>query len=404
MSKLKKDRTWIERSLNVLAQGKPATLSKHWSQYVEGVYPSHTSGNGTGCYLEDAWGDRYIDFIGGLGSLSLGYSNARVVEAVQRQAQKGCSHSLPTTLEVEVAELFCGLVPDIEAVRFFKNGKDAADCAIRAARAYTNRSVVLSDGYHGCSDLWTSLTPPALGVKDEFKIHPLSTNPDDIHWLKDDVACVIVEALKLSDGQEYRDWIYNVRKECKSRGIVFIIDEIITGFRVPDWTVSKWWALQPDLILLGKGIANGYPLSVIGGRRDILNASDYFFSTTFGGEAISLAACKATIEEIHKRNLEDLMFYGKRLQNHLNELHAEIKFDGYGTRAMLNVTNETTALFMQEAVKAGLLFGKAFFFNFAHLEANLESMVLNTSAAIIDRIKKGEVKLEGKAPQEAFKR
>lgn len=397
--KQKNNNEWQERAKNCLAQGWPATNSKRSSQFPEG-YPTHTTG-GSGCYLDCTDGRQYLDFIGGLGALSLGYSNSAIEEAVIRQAKKGASHSLPTTLEVEVAEILSNFIPCAEKIRFFKNGRDAADCALRIARTSTKKKVVLSDGYHGTSDLFTSLTPPHLGVVDMFHVKQLPLD-GSIDWT--DVACVIVEAIKLDDSIEYQNWIRELRAQCKEQGAIFILDEIITGFRVPQMCVSNWWSLDPDIILLGKGMANGYPLSAIGGRKEIIDCADWFFSTTFGGEAVSLAACKATIKEIQKRNLEDLMFYGKRLQTKLNELHKEIKFEGYGTRAMLNVSNPFTALFMQEMCKAHFLFGKAHFFNFAHLEANIEEQVVSAAEIAIDKIRSGSIKLVGKMPEEAIKR
>lgn len=390
---------WKSRSEAVWAQAAPATNSKRWQHYIEGIYPSHCEG-GSGCYLFDPWGNRYIDFVSALGAISLGYGNSKVVEAVIRQADKGASFSLPCTLEVETAERIAALVPDAERIRFLKNGDDASRAAIRIARTYTNRSLVLTDGYHGHSDGFTSLTPPALGIKDKFDFLPLEPNRGKLH----DAAAVIVEALKLSDNTEYQNWITNLRNECRVRGVVFIIDEIVTGMRVPKFTVSNWWDLKPDLILLGKGIANGWPLALVAGKKELMNCGDYFISTTFGGEATSLAACMATLEEIEKRNLVDLMFYGKRLQQKLNELHIEIKFEGWGTRASLSTENHITQLFMQEALKAGILFGKAFFFNFALLEANLENQVMGICSTIVDKIKRGEVKLEGLPVRTSFKR
>jgi glutamate-1-semialdehyde aminotransferase len=342
---------------------------------------------------------RYLDFVCGLGAVSLSYSNQKVIEAVTRQAQKGSSFSLPHTLEIETAEHIRGLVPGAERIRFLKNGDDASRAAVRIARAYTNRTRVLSDGYHGHSDLFTSLTEPALGVKDKHEIYPLEEDNIDSA-----VACVIVEALKLSDKPQYMQWLKKIREKCREVGAVFVMDEIVTNCRVSNLTVSKWWDIDPDLILLGKGIANGWPIAVIGGKKDLMNCGEYFISTTFGGCAVDLAACNATLTEIEKRSLVDLVFYGKRLVDRLNALHPEIKWEGWGTRAQLNVENPTTQLFLQEAVRAGIFFGKAFFFNFAMLEANLEEFVLNTCRAIVERIKRGEVRMEGLPPHMSFKR
>lgn len=384
----------------MLAQGQTGTNSKRWSQFVEGVYPTHTSGDGIGPYLFDAWGNKYVDFIAALGALSLGYSNQRVVEAAQRQCAKGASHSLPTTLEVEVAEMLCGLIPSGNRVRFLKNGDDAARAAVRIARAATGRTFILSDGYHGHSDLFTSLTPPALGITDTFHIQGL---PDPVEFLPE-CAAVIVEAVKLEMTDAWAEKLRTLRAECRKKGVVFIVDEIVTGFRVPKWTASNYWDLDPDIVLLGKGMANGFPLSAVLGKREVMDCGEYFVSTTFSGEAVSLAACKATLIELQKRSLEDLMYYALRQQEKLNQLHPDIRFEGWGTRAMLNTTHPTTTLFMQEMCRAGYLFGKAYFYHFGHLEENLESPLLSVAASVVERITRGEVRLDGKAPMETFKR
>lgn len=395
---------WIERSKHVLAQGHVGTNSKRWTQYVQNVMPSHTNGHGSGCYLYDLNEKRYVDFPSALGALSLGYSNAAVIEAVTRQVRKGCSFTLPTTLEVETGEHLTSVVPAAERIRFLKTGSEATLAAIRIARTYTNRTKVLSRGYHGHADFWCSLTPPALGVKDHFELALL---PEDVDQIENptEIACIIIEAAELELSSEWQKKVERLRLFTEKHGIVFILDEIITGFRVPDWTVSKLYRMTPDLICLGKGIANGYPLSVVAGKKELMNAAEYFISSTFSGEAVSLAACKATMEEIEtKKNLKDLYYYGNRLQDRLNTLHPEIRFSGYGTRAMLNVTNATTALFMQEMSKAGYLFGKAHFFHFGHLEANLEEMVMNAADAVLHQIKTGKVKMEGIPPEEVFVR
>lgn len=383
-----------ERQRDVLAQGKPATLSKDSSQFIEGIYPTHVV-SANKCWLVDDKGESYLDFICGLGAMSLGYGNEYQNRAVREQLLKGVSFSLPHVLEVEVAELIRNLVPDMERLRFLKNGDDATRAAVRVARAYTGRSLVLSDGYHGHSDIWTSLTPPAKGVSDVHQIHKLDLDDPDI---PSDTACVIVEALKLEMTDEYKAKLMNIRQKCKEKGVVFIMDEIVTNCRVPQWTISNLWQLKPDLICLGKGISNGFPLAVLGGQRDLMN-SDYFVSTTFGGEALSLASTKAVIHELFVRNFDDLMFYGKRLMKSLNDLHPKIQWKGYGTRGELDTSTLEAQLFMQECVKSGVLFGRAFFFNFSHLSMNVESFVMGITQSIVEKIKQGHVKLEGRPPQ-----
>lgn len=285
-------------------------------------------------------------------------------------------------------------------MRFLKTGNEAAAAAIRIARAYTNKAKVFCRGYHGHHEMFTSLTPPASGVTGTFYVQKLE---DDLAALNSEtnVAAVIVEALELDYSERWKIWLEEVRKICDQKGAVMIMDEIVTGFRVPDFTISKLWNIKPDIILLGKGIANGMPLAVVGGKKPLMDQMDYFVSSTFSGDAASLAACEAVIGEMTTRcQLKDLFFYGDRIRGKLNQLHDNIKFQGYGTRAMLNTTNPTTALFMQEACKANILFGKAWFYNFSHMESNIEQMLMTTCEEIIHRINRGEVKLEGKMPEE----
>jgi glutamate-1-semialdehyde aminotransferase len=395
---------WQDRANRVMAQnGSPGTNSKRTTQYIEGVYPTHIS-TGHGCYLYDPWNNRYIDFICGLGSISLGYGNNKVVEAVRKAVDGGVSHSLPSIQEVITAEKLQLVVPGLERMRFLKTGNEAAAAAIRIARAYTGKVKVFSRGYHGHHEMFTSLTPPASGVAGNFYIQKLG---DDLGELESEsnVAAVIVEAAELDMSEKWKLWLEKVRTACTQKGAVMIMDEIVTGFRVPDFTVSRYWDIKPDIILMGKGIANGLPLSVVGGKKDLMNAMDYFVSSTFSGETMGLAACSAVIDEMTTRcSLKDLFYYGERLKDKLNGLHSDITFQGYGTRAMLNTTNPTTALFMQEACKAGILFGKAWFYNFSHLEANLEKVLLTTCEEIIHRINRNEVKLQGKLPEEPVAR
>lgn len=391
---------WHERGKNVLAQNSPATNSKRWNQYIEGVMPSHSSGTGIGPYLHDPHGNKYCDFVAGLGTLILGYNNQRIIEAAQRQCALGASHSLPTTLEVELAEMLTALIPSTQKVRFGKNGKDAAECAIKAARCATGRKKILSRGYHGCSDIFTSLTPPALGIKDTFEIEAFK----DLNQIDDTVAAVIVEALELDFTEAWQVELTLIRETCKKKGVVFIIDEIITGFRVPQWTISNLWNLNPDIVLIGKAMASGFPLSACLGKREIMDSGEYFHSTTFGGEAVSLASSKATLQELQKRSFEDLMFYGNRLMDKLNKLHVDIHLKGWGTRGMLNTENPTTALFMQEMSKAGYLFGKAYFFTFAHLEENIEPMLMDAAEGVVEEIRKDMLCLAGPLPALSFVR
>lgn len=384
----------IERAKKVWAQSQPGTNSKRASQYPQN-YPNFLT-KAQGPYVWDLDGKKYIDFVGALGAIILGHNHPKVTEAVQAQLSTGyISGTFPHPIEIETAELIQEMFPACEKIRFLKNGDDATRAAVRIARAYTDATHIHSNGYHGSSDLWTSITPPAVGVKDEFFINRAT---------QEQRACIILEPIHLSTNDSQKLSITEAFK-IKKNGLM-IFDEIITGCRVPKFSIHKWWNLKPDIICLGKGIANGFPLSVVGGKAEIMDAKEYFISTTFSGEAISLAACKATLTELKLKSIDDLWFYANRFMNKFNEICAPInvKIEGYGTRGMMKLTESSTALFCQEALKGGLLFGKAFFFHFGHMEANIEEHVFNLVGDIVHRISQGSVKLEGRLPQESFVR
>lgn len=386
------------RASNALAQGFPSPNSKRWTHFPEN-YPAFAE-SGRRCYIKDFAGREYTDFICGLGSISIGYADKDVTGAAILQAWKGNTLSLPSKEEIMCAESIQSVVKCAERVRFLKSGNEATLAAVRIARALTKRSLVLSDGYHGHGDLWTRLSPPGVGVTDSLEIQALDWNTSDLSG----AACIIVEALKLDDSPEYRSRLVDLRQRVKRCGCLFVLDEVVTGFRVPEFTVSNWFELDPDIVVLGKGMANGFELSAVCGKKEAMDVPDYFISSTFSGSTMALAACQATIAKISQKNLKDLMFYGKRLQSKLNALHPDIKFEGYGTRAMLNLEHPTTALFAQEMCNAGVIFGKAFFYNFSHLEEDIESRILNIAEGVISMIKEGQCKYQGDLPNFSFKR
>jgi glutamate-1-semialdehyde aminotransferase len=390
---------WKIRAANVLAQGFPGVNSKRWTHYPEN-FPAFLV-SGSRCYVTDVAGRKYTDFVCALGAISVGYADMEITSAAVQEAWRGNSLSLPSTKEVETGESIQAILPMADRVRFLKSGNEATLAAVRISRAATGRQTVLTDGYHGHGDLWTSLTSPHAGVVDSFKIQPLDWEALDLA----SAACVIVEAIKLDDSPAYQERLRNLRDQCKRFGTVFIMDEVVTGFRVPEFTVSQWWKLYPDIVILGKGMANGFELSAVCGTKEVMDNQDFFISSTFSGSSMALAAAKATIDKIStKLNLNDLMFYAKRFQKRLNALHTEINFDGYGTRCMLNTESPTTALFMQEMCKAGVLFGKAYFFNFAHLEEDVESKIINIAEGVIEMMKQGKCKYEGPLPGQSFQR
>lgn len=392
---------WLNRQEECIAQGA-LTNSKRPESLIKGVYPTHLT-RGLGCHVWDSDGKKYIDYICGLGVNLLGYGHEEIAETVLNRIRRGATLSLSTTTEVRLAELLKGLFPCIESLKFLKTGSDACNAAIRIARAYTGRDYVLSEGYHGWSDEFMGLTPPAFGVVCDSEHMGCLTQKDINPKLMKEmgVAAVIVEPIILNNSEEHIEWLRSLRQACTEAGTVLIFDEVITGFRYKNLSVSKRYSIKPDLICLGKAMANGLPISVVGGKKEIMNCKEYFVSSTFAGETVAMAAAIKTIELLTNHySIDELWSAGERFQKLFNELDSRLQIVGYPTRGVLAGEEHIKALFMQEACKAGILFGPSWFFNFEHF-AHTET-VISTCHDIFQSIQIGTVKLEGKPPQSPF--
>ena len=388
-------RDWDKRSQNAIAQNA-LTNSKRPSTFVEGIYPTHLT-RGEGCHVWDVEGNKYVDFICGLGSNILGYANSDVTEAVITQARLGSTLSLSTNLEVCFAEKVQEIFPFVERMKILKTGSDACSASIRIARAATGRKRIVTEGYHGFHDEFVSILPPALGVGGLF---PLESITPEISAL--DLAAIIVEPVMTDASYERIARLKYLRSFCDRTGALLIFDEVITGFRFQGLSVSNHYQIKPDLICLGKAMGNGMPVSIVGGPKAIMECGEYFVSSTFAGETLSLASGLKTMSLLQtKYNIDQLWSEGRRFLEKFNSIWPEkLKIDGYPTRGVFTGDPMTKALFWQEASKAGILFGPSWFINFAHI-GHLEA-VLSACEAIFQRLKTGAVELQGKMPMSPF--
>jgi glutamate-1-semialdehyde 2,1-aminomutase len=386
-----------QRSELAIAQGA-LTNSKRPECFVKGVYPTHMS-RGEGCYLWDTKGNRYTDFICGLGSNILGYAEGEVTNALADAAKDGCSLSFASTLEVRAAERVKELFPFVGRLKFLKTGTEACLAAIRIARAATGKKFVYSEGYHGWSDEFVGLTPPHMGINPSGYMRKL---PDNFYDMAGDTAAVIVEPVSTDASAERCAWLQGLRDYCTTHGIALIFDEVITGFRFPKFSVANAWGIRPDLICLGKAMGNGMPISVVGGSSKFMDCGEYFVSSTFAGERLSLAAALKTMELLEtKHKIADLWDAGEKFITHFNQLApGKVWIEGYPTRGAFRGDDLIKALFWQEACKAGLLFGPSWFFNFKHIP--IADQVLSVCEDIFRRIRLGGVRLEGEMPQSPF--
>lgn len=383
------------RAQECIAQGA-LTNSKRPETFVKGVYPTHMK-RGHGCWLWDHNQTKYLDFICGLGTNIIGYANAQVNAAIATQAENGACLSLSTHVELEAAETLKGFFPFIDAVKFLKTGSEACSAAVRIARAATGRMRVVSEHYHGWHDQFVSLTPPAVGVPK----HPDIQAPKEaMHW--GDVAALIIEPIVTDYSRERIEYLKAMRDLCTRNGALLIFDEVITGFRFPKHSVASWCGVTPDLIVLGKALANGMPLAAVGGKFPVMNCGEYFVSSSYAGETLSLAAAKKTMELLHNRySIDALWKQGQAFIDQFNAIAPDVvTMEGYPTRGVFKGEPLPKALFFQESCKAGILVGPSYFINYP-LADELKN-VIGAFQAILGRIKRGEVRLEGEPPKSPF--
>jgi glutamate-1-semialdehyde 2,1-aminomutase len=328
-----------------------------------------------GPYLWDLDGNKYIDLVSNLASITLGYRNRKVDSAVRKQMNLGNGFSLPSTLEAVVAEKITSLVPSAEMVRFGKNGTDATSAAIRLARAYTGRDYVAVCGYHGWQDWFIGSTSRNKGVPKKTSALTLTFKYNDIKSLEKmfskhpkGIAAVILEPMTYELPEN--KFLEKTKKLCQKYGAVLIFDETITGFRFSKGGAQEIFQVTPDLSTFGKGIANGYPLSVVCGSREIMREMEnIFFSGTFGGELLSLAAANVVLG-MHQRNEISpiLNKYGEELSQDLQkvidqaDMSGLLEIKGHPTWKFLEwkdgrefTAPELKTFFMQEMFRSGIL-------------------------------------------------
>lgn len=389
---------WNNRAKKCIAQGA-LTNSKNPSSHIRGIYPTHIT-HGNGCLLFDTDGRKYVDFVCGLGANLFGYGNPQISDAVRRCLSKGISHSWPTTTEVETAEDIQKLFPFIERMKFLKTGTEVCMAAIRIARAHTGRTIVLSEGYHGHSDPFISMTPPAYGVPKDPNMVAFTS----IDQITTDVAALILEPVSIDSSSQRMAYLAELRDACTKTGVVLIFDEIITGLRYSGNCVSKASGVIPDLICLGKSLAGGMPLSLVGGSAKIMETENsYFVSSTFAGEIASLTACREVLAMLRDKknwNIEDLWGKGQDFLEQFNAIHPAVQIKGYPTRGAFVGDPVVKAIFFQEACRAGILFGPSWFFNWDL--AKQTHSVMSTCRDVIGRVTRGECKLEGEMPVSPF--
>ena len=418
----------LKSTAELLIPSCSQTFSKGPTQYVQGVAPTFLS-RGKGSHVWDVDGNEYIDFPMALGAIILGHNYPAVSEAVRHQIESGTTFSLPHELEIEVAQLLTQVIPCAEMVRFAKNGSDATSGAVRLARAYTGREIIANCGYHGWQDWYIGTTTRDKGIPRAVKELTLPFEYNNIESLRrimdthdGQVAAVVMEPTGIVAPKP--GFLQDVQRIARDEGALLVFDEIVTGFRMRLGGAEEYFHITPDLACFGKAMANGYPISTVVGRRDIMKLMDeIFFSFTYGGETLSLAATKATINEFRARNVvEQLWDQGQKLKDGYTVLARELSLErytecvGFPPRTVISFNDETgkesllfKSIFQQECLKRGILFSGSQNICYSHSDEDVD-YTLRVYRAALDFLKGAistgnpEKLLEGDPVQPVFRR
>jgi glutamate-1-semialdehyde aminotransferase/spore coat polysaccharide biosynthesis protein SpsF (cytidylyltransferase family) len=388
---LDKSFEWLARSEKVIPGGAQ-TYSKSWRHHIRGVTPIFLD-RGKGAIVTDVDGNVYVDLVQGLLPNILGYAREEVDRAAYERACNGHSFSLPHPIEVELAERISKLIPCAEMVRFGKNGSDATAGAVRVARAYTGREHVAVCGYHGWQDWFIGTTSRNAGVPDGvIKLaHAFPYNdPDALESLlsskPNKFAAVIMEPFNFTWPDP--GYLNKVKEIAHRHGAILIFDEICSGFHFGLGGAQKLFDVTPDLATFGKAMGNGWPISCIVGRREIMKVfEDAFVSFTFAGDVSAMAASLKVLEILESTDAYSRisaagtkLFDGARVMAAAADLEGSFILKGHPHWPYFSFVDQngaddsaTRALWIQEVTRRGVLILTTF-----NISAALDESAVNT--------------------------
>jgi glutamate-1-semialdehyde aminotransferase len=336
---------------------------------VDGVAPKYYS-KARGCYFWDVDGHKFLDYGMAVGSIILGWGY--IDYAIRKQLKNGNNPTILSPLQVELGEKIHKNIPSCGRMKFLSTGSEATETAVRIARAYTGRDVVIHDHYHG----WISWCAPLKGgipkCYSDLSIKEESSDIEQYKKLLDEneVACVILEPTKAEDEskkEQRSKFLSELKKECHKHDTLLVFDEVACGYRFGVGGAQKFFDVIPDVSAFGKSISNGYPFSFVCSLEEIANDVEgkIFVSSTFGGNTIGFTACLETTKIMEEKNVASyLAKYGKELKNSINTISKEhelqdiIRVTGYSYRLMWKQTDwDLISLLFQEFIKQKIFFG-----------------------------------------------
>jgi glutamate-1-semialdehyde 2,1-aminomutase len=374
----------LQKRAHRLIPGGSHTYAKGDDQYP--ILAPGFIARGNGCHVWDVDGNEYIEYGMGNRAVGLGHAYPPVIRAVMEDLSRGCNFTRPSPLEVECAEQFLALIGTADMVKFCKNGSDATSAAVKLARAYTGRDLVAYCGDHpffSVDDWFIGPTPMGAGVPDAINKLSLTFRYNDLASAEalfaeypGQIACCMLEAARTDDPKG--DFLHELKALCHANGALFILDEMITGFRWHKSGAQRLYGVVPDLCAFGKALGNGFSISALAGQREYMRLGGldhydrprvFLLSTTHGAETHALAAAMATMKVYDEEPvIERLHAAGDRLRAGLDQainrrgLGDYVTLSGrsacllYGTRGRDGQPSQAfRTLFLQETIRRGVI-------------------------------------------------
>jgi len=400
----------LQKRFHRVIPGGSHTYAKGDDQYP--VSPPIYITRGKGCHVWDVEGNEYIEYAMGLRSVTLGHAYQPVVDAVARELLKGSNFNRPATIELECAEKMLELVPGADMVKFAKNGSDANDAAVKLARAHTGRDLVAicrDQPFFSVGDWFIGTTPMNAGIPKAVQELTLGFHYNDLAGAADlfrqhpgKIAAVVLEAEKETPPAE--GFLTGLRDLCHKEGALLILDEMITGFRWHNGGAQTYYNLKPDLSTFGKALGNGFSVSALAGRREIMRLGGldhdqprvFLLSTTHGAETHALAAGLAVMHTYQREPIVQVLWeQGRKLAAGISRVIVDHKLEGYftitgqpccltyGTRdAEKQPSQAFRTLFLQETIRRGIL-APSFVVSYSHSDADVEKTIEAVHAALV---------------------
>jgi glutamate-1-semialdehyde 2,1-aminomutase len=392
----------LQQKSHTLIPGGCHTYAKGDDQYPERA-PAFIA-KGQGCHVWDVDGNEFIEYGMGIRAVTLGHAYPRIVEAAHRQMLLGNNFTRPAAIEVECAELILSMIAGAEMVKFAKNGSDVTTAAVKLARAYTGRDLVavcaehpffsVDDWFIGSTAMASGIPQPFRNLTFKFHYNDLASVESLFGEHRGEIACVILEPETTEPPTN--NFLHELERLCKKNGSLLIFDEMITGFRWHNGGAQAYYGIIPDLSTFGKALGNGFAISALLGKREIMELGGlyhdkervFLLSTTHGAENHSLAAALETMRIYQQQPVVEHLFrQGDRLAKGVNSAIAENGLEDYFQLAgkpcnLIYITRDQDknrsqafrTLFLQEIIKRGLI-APSLVVSFSHTDQDIDTAI-----------------------------